>query len=116
MNTMKGKVYNFNAGPAMLPTSVMELAQKEFLNYHDTGMSIMEMSHRGYHFDEILTDAEKSLRQLLTIPENYTVIFYPGGATFQFSAVPMNLLKKGEAATNVSGRQEFLENLINEFI
>ena len=98
MNPTKVKVYNFNAGPAMLPPPVMELAQKEFLDYMNTGMSIMEMSHRGHHFDEILSSAELTLRELLGIPETYSVIFYPGGATLQFSAVPLNLLKKGESA------------------
>jgi phosphoserine aminotransferase len=98
MNPTKVKVYNFNAGPAMLPPPVMEQAQREFLDYMGTGMSIMEMSHRGYHFDEIISSAEKSLRELLSIPENYSVIFYPGGATLQFSAVPLNLLRKGETA------------------
>jgi phosphoserine aminotransferase len=86
MNPTKVKVYNFNAGPAMLPPPVMEQAQREFLDYMGTGMSIMEMSHRGYHFDEIISGAEKSLRELLSIPENYSVIFYPGGATLKFTS------------------------------
>ncbi|HMV42451.1 MAG TPA: 3-phosphoserine/phosphohydroxythreonine transaminase [Leptospiraceae bacterium] len=98
MNQIKNRVYNFNAGPAMLPIPVMEQAQREFLDYMGTGMSIMEMSHRGSHFEEILISAERTLRELLSIPENYSVIFYPGGATLQFSAIPLNLLKKGEAA------------------
>lgn len=98
MNQVRNRVYNFSAGPAMLPIPVMEQAQREFLDYMGTGMSIMEMSHRGSHFEEILLSAERTLRELLSIPENYSVIFYPGGATLQFSAVPLNLLRKGETA------------------
>ncbi|MDX1957475.1 MAG: 3-phosphoserine/phosphohydroxythreonine transaminase [Leptospiraceae bacterium] len=90
------KVYNFNAGPAMLPVEVMQKAQDEFLNYKNSGMSIMEVSHRGKHFEEVLNSADKNLRNLLSIPENYSVAFFPGGATFQFSAVPMNLIAKEE--------------------
>lgn len=98
MTISQERIFNFGAGPAMLPTPVMQKAQKEFLNYQGSGMSIMEVNHRGKHFQDVLDSAENTLRQLLSIPANYSIIFYPGGATFQFSAVPMNLLKKGESA------------------
>ena len=105
--------YNFNAGPAMLPKEVMEIAQKEFTNYKNTGMSIMEMSHRGKHFEDILNSAEKNLRELLDIPETYSILFFPGGATLQFSAVPMNLLLADESAdyvlTGVWAKKSFEE-------
>lgn len=91
-------IYNFNAGPAMLPREVMETAQNEFLDYRKTGMSIMEMSHRGSHFQNLLDKAEADLRELLNIPPNYSVVFYPGGASLQFSAVPLNLLEEGDSA------------------
>lgn len=90
------KVYNFNAGPAMLPVEVMEKAQEEFRNYEGSGMSVMEMSHRGKTFQKILDTAEANLRKLLNIPNNYLVAFLPGGATLQFSSVPLNFLQKGE--------------------
>ncbi|MDF3822016.1 3-phosphoserine/phosphohydroxythreonine transaminase [Leptospira sp. 96542] len=92
------RVYNFNAGPAMLPTEVMEIAQNEFLNYRGSGMSVMEMSHRETHFQSILDEATDNLRQLLELPKNYEVVFFPGGATLQFSAIPFNYLKQGESA------------------
>lgn len=86
------KVYNFNAGPAMLPTDVMQKIRDEFLDFKGSGMSIMEMSHRGSHFQEILDKSESDLRNLLNIPSNYSISFFPGGATLQFSGVPINLL------------------------
>jgi phosphoserine aminotransferase len=105
--------YNFNAGPAMLPKEVMQIAQKEFTDYQNTGMSIMEMSHRGKHFEDILNSAEKNLRELLDIPETYSIVFFPGGATLQFSAIPMNLLLEGESAdyvlTGVWAKKSFEE-------
>ncbi len=97
----------------MLPVEVMEKAREEFINYQNSGMSVMEMSHRGSHFGEIIESAESTLRQLLSIPDNYSVIFYPGGATFQFSAVPMNLLAENESAdyaiTGVWAKKAFQE-------
>lgn len=92
------RVYNFSAGPSMLPLPVLEKAQKELVNYADSGMSVMEMSHRSTLFIEIIEGAERMLRQLLNIPEHYKVLFLQGGATQQFSMVPMNLLKKGKVA------------------
>lgn len=90
------RVYNFNAGPAMLPIEVMEKAQQEFRNYENSGMSVMEISHRGKTFQKILDTAEANLRKLLDIPKDYLVAFLPGGATLQFSSVPLNFLQKGE--------------------
>ncbi len=91
-------VYNFNAGPAMLPPEVMEIARSEFSNYKGTSMSIMEMSHRGVHFLDLLNGAEENLKSLLKIPDTHMVAFFPGGATLQFSAVPMNFLSGDEKA------------------
>ena len=109
----KQKTYNFNAGPAMLPVPVMEKAKDEFLDYQGTGMSVMEMSHRGKHFDRIIQDAESLLRELMEIPETYSVIFFPGGATLQFSTVPLNLLSETETAdysvTGVFAKKAFEE-------
>jgi phosphoserine aminotransferase len=85
--------YNFSAGPAMLPTAVIERAQQEMLEWGDSGMSVMEMSHRGKDYLSIAQRAEASLRQLLSIPDNYKVLFLQGGASSQFAMVPMNLLR-----------------------
>jgi phosphoserine aminotransferase len=98
MAVLKKPIFNFNAGPAMLPTSVMLKAQQEFLDYRGTGMSVMEMSHRGGHFQEILDRALADVRKLLNIPLDYEVIFCSGGATFQFSAIPLNLLDENDSA------------------
>ncbi len=86
------KVYNFSAGPAMLPEEVMLKAQAEFLDWQGTGMSIMELGHRGPEFQGVAGQAEKDLRELMAIPANYHVLFIPGGATAQFAMVPMNIL------------------------
>ncbi|MCC5814884.1 MAG: 3-phosphoserine/phosphohydroxythreonine transaminase [Leptospira sp.] len=91
-------IYNFNAGPAMLPKEVMEMAQSEFLDYKGSGMSLMEMSHRSPEFDQILEQAIADLKELLDIPNDYSVVFFPGGATLQFSAVALNLLDETESA------------------
>ncbi len=85
------RVYNFSAGPAMLPESVLQQAQQDLLNWHDSGMSVMEMSHRSKMFIDIATQAEQDLRQLLNIPDNYKVLFLQGGASAQFAMVPLNL-------------------------
>jgi len=84
--------FNFSAGPAMLPTAVIERAQQEMLDWHGSGMSVMEMSHRGKEFMSIATEAEKDLRELMAIPDNYRVLFLQGGASSQFAAIPLNLL------------------------
>ena len=91
-----GRVYNFSAGPACLPLEVLQKSQAELLNWNGSGMSVMEMSHRSKAFMSIITDAEQKLRQLLDIPSNYKVMFLQGGATAQFSAVPLNLTSEGE--------------------
>lgn len=85
-------IYNFAAGPAVLPRQVLETARDEMLDWHGCGVSVMEMSHRGKEFGQILHEAESDLRELLAIPVNYKVLFLQGGATLQFSMIPMNLL------------------------
>lgn len=86
------RIYNFSAGPAMLPTAVMEKAQAEMCDYQNTGMSIIEMSHRGGVFTEVINRAEKNLRELMGISDDYLVLFLQGGASLQFGMVPMNLM------------------------
>lgn len=86
------RVYNFSAGPAMLPVEVMEQARQEMLDWQGSGMSVMEMSHRGKQFISIATTAENDLRELLDIPSNYKVLFLQGGASSQFAMVPLNLM------------------------
>ncbi len=98
------RVYNFSAGPAMLPLEVLKEAQEEMLDYKGSGMSVMEMSHRGKIFDSIMKEAEADLRDLLNIPDNYKVLFLQGGAWSQFSAIPMNMMKNGKAAYIVTGQ------------
>src|SRR3990172_267630 len=88
-----GRIYNFSAGPAVLPEPVLEQAGREMLDWRGSGMSVMEMSHRGKDFIGIAQQAESDLRALLEIPTNYKVLFLQGGATLQFAAVPMNLLR-----------------------
>ncbi|HEX5082594.1 MAG TPA: 3-phosphoserine/phosphohydroxythreonine transaminase [Blastocatellia bacterium] len=95
---MTDRVFNFSAGPATLPVSVLQQAQSEMLNYKGAGMSVMEMSHRSKAFESIIQQAEADLRSLLAIPENYKVLFLQGGASMQFAMVPMNLLPKGKSA------------------
>jgi phosphoserine aminotransferase len=95
---MTDRVFNFSAGPATLPVSVLEQAQSEMLNYQGAGMSVMEMSHRSKAFESIIQHAEADLRSLLSVPENYKVLFLQGGASLQFAMVPMNLLPKGKSA------------------
>ncbi len=92
------RVYNFSAGPAVLPIEVLKEAQEEMLDYRGCGMSVMEMSHRGKVFDGIIKEAEKDLREIMNIPDNYKVLFLQGGAHQQFSAVPMNMTRNGKAA------------------
>ncbi len=96
------RVYNFSPGPAALPTAVLEQAQLELLDWHGTGMSVMEVSHRGKHFVECALRAEGVFRELLGIPEEYKVLFLQGGATLQFSAVPLNLTASGETADYIT--------------
>ena len=88
-----GRVYNFSAGPAVLPEEVLQEAAAEMLDYAGTGMSVMEMSHRSAACADIIESAEADLRELVGIPDNYRVLFLQGGASQQFAAVPMNLMK-----------------------
>lgn len=92
------RAYNFCAGPAALPTAVLERAERELADWHGKGLSIMEMSHRSPEFVSVAEKAEADLRQLLTIPDNYSVLFLQGGASLQFSAIPLNLLGAGQTA------------------
>ena len=98
------RVYNFSAGPAVLPEEVLRQAASEMLDYRGTGMSVMEMSHRSKPFQQILDTAEANLRELMGIPENYKVLFLQGGAYQQFAAVPMNLMKNKVADYIVTGQ------------
>ncbi|MBQ8371441.1 MAG: 3-phosphoserine/phosphohydroxythreonine transaminase [Clostridia bacterium] len=99
------RVYNFSAGPSMLPIEVLEKAQAELLNYNGCGMSVMEMSHRTPEFEEILHSAENALRELMNIPSNYKVLFLQGGASTQFAAVPLNLLSEHKCADYIVSGQ-----------
>lgn len=99
-----GRVYNFSAGPAVLPESVLKEAAAEMLDYNGTGMSVMEMSHRSKAYDEIIKTAEADLRELMNIPDNYKVLFLQGGASQQFAMIPMNLMKNKVADFIVTGQ------------
>ena len=99
------RVYNFSAGPSMLPLAVLEKAQKEFVCYGDSGMSVMEMSHRSKVFEEIIFGAEQSLRDLMAVPDNYSVLFLQGGGSTQFAMIPMNLMNKNQKADYVNTGQ-----------
>ena len=98
------RVYNFSAGPAVLPEEVLKEAQEEMLDYRGCGMSVMEMSHRYKVFQNIIDEAEADLRDLMGIPSNYKVLFLQGGASLQFSLIPMNLMKNGVADYIVTGQ------------
>ncbi|MBS5216211.1 MAG: 3-phosphoserine/phosphohydroxythreonine transaminase [Clostridiales bacterium] len=98
------RVYNFSAGPAILPEEVLKEAAEEMLDYKGSGMSVMEMSHRSKVFDDIIKEAEKDLRDLMNIPDNYKVLFLQGGASQQFAMIPMNLMKNKVADYIVTGQ------------
>ena len=98
------RVYNFSAGPAVLPEEVLKEAADEMLDYRGCGMSVMEMSHRSKVFDEIIKDAEADIRKLMNIPDNYKVLFLQGGASQQFAAIPMNLMKNKKAGYIITGQ------------
>ena len=98
------RVYNFSAGPAVLPEEVLQEAADEMLDYRGTGMSVMEMSHRSKAYDTIIKEAEADLRDLMKIPDNYKVLFLQGGASQQFAMIPMNLMKNGVADYIVTGQ------------
>lgn len=99
------KVYNFSAGPATLPEAVLKKAAAELTDYRGCGMSVMELSHRGKEFTQIITDAEKNLRDVMAIPDNYKVLFLQGGASLQFAMVPLNLLVGSKKADYVNTGQ-----------
>src|ERR671920_217496 len=95
---MTERIFNFSAGPAVLPLPVLEQAQRELVSLPGVGMSVMEISHRSKTFDEIINRAESGVRELLGVPDNYHVLFLQGGASLQFSMVPMNFLPKDGSA------------------
>ena len=97
------RIYNFSAGPATMPESVLEEIRDEMMNYKGSGMCVMEMSHRSKVFQQIADEAEQDLRDLMGIPDNYKVLFIQGGATLQFAMIPMNLLKNGVACYAETG-------------
>ena len=98
------RVYNFSAGPAVLPEEVLKIAQAEMLEYRASGMSVMEMSHRSKDFEDIIDEAEKDLRALMKIPENYKVLFLQGGGCTQFAMIPMNLMRNRVADYIITGQ------------
>ena len=98
------RVYNFSAGPAVLPEEVLKEVADEMMDYNGTGMSVMEMSHRSKDFEVIIQDAERNLRELMNIPNNYKVLFLQGGASMQFAMVPMNLMKNRVADYIITGQ------------
>ena len=98
------RIYNFSAGPAVLPEEVLAEAAAEMLDYQGTGMSVMEMSHRSKTYQKIIDDAEADLRDLMKIPKNYKVLFLQGGASLQFAMIPMNLMKNGVADYIITGQ------------
>eukprot|EP00051_Salpingoeca_urceolata_P018067 m.251663 g.251663 ORF g.251663 m.251663 type:complete len:107 (+) comp19112_c0_seq6:2410-2730(+) len=97
------RVINFSAGPAVLPDQVLETAQKEMFDWHGAGMGVMEMSHRGKEFGAIINHARDQLRSLLSVPDNYKILFLQGGGTAQFASVPLNLMK-GTTTTVLEGK------------
>ena len=98
------RVYNFSAGPAMLPEDVLKKAAEEMVEYGSSGQSVMEMSHRSKEYQAIIDDCEASLREVMNIPDNYKVLFLQGGASMQFAMIPMNLMVKGKADFVVTGQ------------
>lgn len=108
----ENRIFNFSAGPSMLPLEVLQKAKSQMLNYEGSGMSVMEMSHRSKVYDQIIVETQKKLRSILNVPDNYKVLFLQGGATMQFSMVPLNLMKKGKADYIVTGN--FANNAYKE--
>ena len=98
------RVYNFSAGPAVLPEEVLQEAASEMLDYRGCGMSVMEMSHRSKMFQQIIDEAEADIRDLLQIPDNYKVLFMQGGASLQFAMIPMNFMKNRVADFVITGQ------------
>jgi phosphoserine aminotransferase len=110
---MQTPIYNFSAGPAVLPKEVLETARDELVNWHGAGMSVMEMSHRGKEFMQIAQEAEADLRELMAIPANYKVLFLQGGAHLQFSMIPLNLLR-GKATADYLNTGIWSQKAIDE--
>ena len=108
----EGRIYNFSAGPSMMPLPVLEKAAAEMTNYGGSGMSVMEMSHRSKYYDDIINGAQDVLRRVYNIPDNYRILFMQGGATMQFSAVPLNLMVTGKADSAITGN--FARNAYKE--
>ena len=108
----EGRIYNFSAGPSMMPLPVLEKAAAEMTNYGGSGMSVMEMSHRSKYYDDIINGAQDVLRRVYNIPDNYRILFMQGGATMQFSAVPLNLMVTGKAYYAITGN--FARNAYKE--
>ena len=108
----EGRIYNFSAGPSMMPLPVLEKAAAEMTNYGGSGMSVMEMSHRSKYYDDIINGAQDVLRRVYNIPDNYRILFMQGGATMQFSAVPLNLMVTGKADYAITGN--FARNAYKE--
>ena len=101
------RVYNFSAGPAVLPEEVLKEVAEEMMDYQGSGMSVMEMSHRSADFQKIIDEAEQDLRDLMKIPNNYKVLFLQGGASQQFAAIPMNLMKNIGVGESIHDLQKF---------
>ena len=99
---MTDRIFNFSAGPCTLPLSALEKAQKEFVNYENAGMSLIEMSHRGKHYDKVHMDAISNVREVFGVPDNFEVLLLQGGATLQFAMIPMNFLPKGKTGDYVN--------------
>jgi phosphoserine aminotransferase len=112
-NFLMSRVYNFSAGPAMLPQAVLEKAQQEFLDWNGSGMNVMEMSHRGKEFMSIAQQAEADLRDVMQIPDNYKVLFLQGGASSQFAGIPMNLLR-GKTTADYFNTGQWSKKAISE--
>ena len=104
-NIIMKRVYNFSAGPSTLPMPVLEQAAAEMVCYGDSGMSVMEMSHRSPVYDEIIKDAEKLIRRIMNVPDNYKILFLQGGASLQFASVPLNLMNKNKKADYIVSGQ-----------
>ena len=100
---IENRVYNFSAGPSILPDEVLLSARENLLNYQGSGMSVMEMSHRSKVYDKIINDTMANLRKVMEIPDNYKVLFLQGGATGMFAAIPLNIQKTGTADYIVTG-------------
>ena len=111
------RVFNFSAGPSMLPESVLSRAAAEIMDYHGSGQSVMEMSHRSKVFEEIMDEAQNLFRSVLSVPDNYDILFLQGGASTQFAAIPLNLLNgSGKADYMLSSRPRRIKRRANTAI